>query len=207
MEARRLARQLEQQGLPLQRRILDLARGTALFDEPCSSCVYVRLGDNDKSPRCLYRTLRALIKKRNVPKSDRLPTRVLLLDALSNDRDGAVEIVSSCGSRECDAVLRSNFSSFMGSTLQLNLTLATRRAGAVEALGRVLRVSPQNTKLVFDQLRCARCEKVVGVKAALNSSGGCRYEARGTANISADDSSFYQMALRLNRQLRRGHGP
>lgn len=204
-----LARQLDQLGLPAQERVYSLL--PRLFSERCGTCVFVRLPDNDQSPRTLDRYLRW---------PDMANTVARQHARLVGGRNATFEVVSSCHpAAACSSVVQKQLAVLTGavtkrrargepplSSLISSLGAASSGpparsshppvwklggmepatvSGAVSLLARELAISAGAARIVYDQLRCARCQHVHQLRR--------RSDKRF--------SSFFQAIERLHRQL------
>ena len=195
-----VAERLSRAGLPLRQAVVALL--PRLFPRPCGACVYVRLPDRRKDLSSLHDALFSRDGRRLLTVLGRALGQTV--------DDGGVELVSSCVSSEC----RNPLSHASGSTWYARTENATkemlRRVGprmlapvahgeqmraALDAL-QGLGLGIENARILYDQLRCARCRAVRGMAGASNRD----HRLKGMAGFR-ETSSFYKAIERFNHQL------
>ena len=199
-----LARQLFRSGLPLRREVLRLV--PQILPDACDVCIYARLPDNRRTIVALQDALFSLEGR-------------TLLAALakawnaSHLRVGGLALVNSCGSSECEHPFSvesasTQFASTSNSTKKLlrdqqdNFLASTKReqreAGrqALQRLG----IGIESARILYDQLRCARCANLFGLAAGSSRSA----HLRGNAGYR-ETSSFFKTISHLHNQLK-DHG-
>ena len=198
-----VARRLLRQGLPLRRDLIAML--PRLFPQPCNFCVYVRLPDGKRTLTDSLSALQDAIFSRDGQK---------LLGALSDDgnvsiRSGGLEIVSGCTTESCRQPFSHNSTSraylgmsdktrlrlqHIGSRLLADRDVARERAAVYEL--QTLGLGLENARIIYDQLRCARCGALRGMAGVI---------PRGRhASIRAGfrtTSSFFQTIERMHHQL------
>ena len=181
-----LAARLDHAGLPLRPEVLvGFARAIGSWDPSpwasCSTCIFARLPDDSgNTSRAL--ALSALIRRnkhrlaiqisRGGSKRDRRGSSRL---KLQGSRERYVEVVSSCHPlASCMAAVQTELP-----TVQLRPVAGTTNAMSVvgevtqepaKRLGLALGLSAENGRLLYDQLRCARCDALVAADGRSASS-------------------------------------
>ena len=201
-EQRSIAAELLELGLPLQRSALQALAAAAAWNVSITAhgarpsaceCLYVRLPDARGSPtQLLHDVMEAMTRRRRSLGRHAAPGASVPLEVLASN----CQPLAACAAAISNAshALHRPARLVVGATVQAELALTSK-------LGHALRLSPDSTKLLLDQYRCARCQR--------SRVGGCKagtVEHRGGQCPEASSSSFWQQIRRLHAQLARGRG-
>jgi hypothetical protein len=222
-----LARQLDERGLPLQEDALRGFSASIAATSPgaaeCAACLYLRMPDADPTAQRLTRELSARGHRRDsgggaaswLERFLRQSTDQFLGRSGGRGASHVVELVTNCSPwHECALALKRAFprifpTSRASSGVNTTVGMIPDPARAARSFAAHLAVSLELGSQIFDQLRCARCERLVpldlnaifrgsaaGQDVARSATAGARRDGEASST-----SAFFQTATRMHRQL------